>query len=139
MLLEEIRTNTENPNRAELIKLCASLFSDVVSPAISATRGTTDILIPLGKTTMSVGLSVIRSLKERGDYWKRCDPETIVMVVPLFKEDDSHPIVKRAFPMLKLTPERRELLERVRALRAKIGPIPFKVGDLLREIDEEND
>jgi hypothetical protein len=138
MLLEEIRTNTENPSRAELIKLCASLFSDVVSPAISATRGTTDIQMPLWETTVSVNISAMRSLEERGNYWKRYDPETILMVVPLFKENDSRPILKKASPAIKLIPERRELLEGIRALRTKIGPVPFKIGDLLREIDEEN-
>ena len=138
MFIEEIGTNTENPNRAELIKHCASLFSNVVSPAISATKGTTDIRMPLWETTVSVDISAMRGLEERGDYWKRYDPETILMVVPFFKENDSRPILKKASPVIKLTPERLELLEGIRALRKKIGPVPFKIGDLLREIDEEN-
>jgi hypothetical protein len=139
MLPEEIGTNTENPNRAEVIKLCASLFSDLVSPAIPAIRSTRDIFTPSGGTTVSADLSAIRSLEERGDCWKRCDPEAIITVLSLFEENDSRPIVKKASPLLKLTPERRELLERIRALRTKIGPVPFKIGDLLREIDEEDD
>ncbi len=37
----------------------------------------------------------------------------------------------------KLSPEARKQLEEIRALRKAIGPVPFKVRDLIREIREK--
>jgi hypothetical protein len=36
----------------------------------------------------------------------------------------------------KLTPEAKALLEESREIRRKVGPVPFKVRDLIREIRE---
>ena len=36
----------------------------------------------------------------------------------------------------KLSPEAKALLNEIRTLREKIGPVPFKVNDLIREIRE---
>ena len=50
---------------------------------------------------------------------------------------DSEPSEPRLSRESMLSPERRTILECVREIRHRIGPIPWKISDLLREMEEE--
>lgn len=78
-------------------------------------------------------------LEHLATHWLRHQPEAIpeMMKVPRpFGRARTETVILRE--ELKLSPERRALLERIRAVRRAIGRVSFNVGDLLREMDEEN-
>jgi hypothetical protein len=114
----------------------AKIFTSVVTPNISAIPTTLPFnghpLLPLSAALDS---SDVARLRERLYKILGCEACILPDVSGLATEFYS----KSIGIMDELTPDRLRLLAEIRRIRASIGRVSTKIGDILRNLDENNE
>ncbi|OGW16723.1 MAG: hypothetical protein A3G93_08420 [Nitrospinae bacterium RIFCSPLOWO2_12_FULL_45_22] len=131
-------TETTNPKSAELADKVGALLNDLV--LVNTERmSLTGVSLGSWLETLPTGNLATDRVEKMGRIWVKHWPEKSFEVggAPVSVGSESTDSLVSMEAML--SPDRRAILERARAIRRKIGPVPWKISDILRQMDEENE
>lgn len=129
------KTEVTIPDAAGYIENFIGATKQVIRFSFESTLSTEATIAP---TIQTSGHIVTEKAEDFGRRWLSGPPDKIFLIPDFPKPVESEPSKPSISLEAMLSTERRAILESTRALRHKIGPVPWKISRLLREMDEEN-
>ncbi len=129
------KTETTVLDAAGYIENFIGAAKQVILPSFEPSEPTEATIPP---TVQTSGHIVTDKAEDFGKLWLSRPPDMIFLIPDFPKRVESEPSKPSMSLEAMLSTERRAILEGARALRRKIGPVPWKISRLLREMDEEN-